>query len=132
MAGQDVDAEGNGPDQDVDDGHKGAAALFLLLADHDLDDGQEEGQPGGGGDDHGKDDADDEKGAELVGNARDQGREAPQPEHAPKDVHKGPRQPELEQGIEAIGAGQGQHIKDGAGRIEGRMLPRSEKGHAGK
>ncbi len=119
MSGQDVDAQGDGADDHIDDRYKWTGSLLLLLANHDLGNGQQQWQPGGSGDDHGEYDADQEKGAELVGDAGDEGWKAPLAQHSPEYVHKDPCQPELHHGEQAVGTGQRQYVEQDAQGVEG-------------
>ena len=95
MTSQDMHTQGEGSQNHIDNGYKGSAVFLLLLADHQLDDSQQQRQPGSGSDDHGKDDANQEKGAELVGDAGDEGWETPHTQHPAKENHEHPGQPEL-------------------------------------
>ena len=104
-------------------------ALFLLLAHDHLNAGQQQRQPGSRRDNHAEDHADDQKAAEHVDHARQQGGGAAHAQHAGEDVHADARQPDLQPGEEAVGAAQGQNVEEQAEGIEGGMLTSGQKGH---
>ncbi len=147
MAGQHMQAEGDGADNDIGDGRRGCRGIplpggwggvppslffYFYFFNNQFDHRQKQRQPGHGGDDHGEDHPHHEEGAEGVGDGRHERPEAAYADGAGKDVHEEAGQEELEDGEIAVGAGDGHDVEEDAEGIEGGVLAGGQEGHAGE
>ncbi|MBA7713298.1 hypothetical protein ES703_122299 [subsurface metagenome] len=99
-------------------------------AGHDALDGhKDEGKPDGCRNDHGKHVANDHEAAKHEADGRDGAAGAPNAQRASQQIGESASQKHVNGGKVAICQGNGQHVKDDAQRIHGRVLPCSQKGH---
>ena len=82
----------------IGDWAKSGYAFLLLLLDHSFDCRQEERQPGGGGDDHGEDDAYNHEATELKGDTAEESGHRPQLQYAAEQIGVDPGDGQLDRG----------------------------------
>ncbi len=128
VAGQHLAAQGHRPADRIEQRHPRSARH--LLANDPLDHRQQQGQPDHGGDDHGEHDADHVHRGELVDDARHQPTQAARPQRAGQEVHKDPRQPELEHRKPAVCTVERQDVEKRAKGVQRRVLAVGQKGRA--
>ncbi len=119
VARENHDADDSRTRSNIRDRAKALHAFFFLLADNQLDDCQQQRQPHHRGDKHGKDHTHNHKAAKHKGQPAKKCRKPMQPQHATKQIHIDPSQPDLNRGEPAICSFEWQNKEEDAQRIKG-------------